>query len=93
MACRKGGTVSIPGVYGGFIDKVPIGAAFGKSLTLKMGQTNMPRYLRPLLKRVQDGDIDPSFIISHRLRLEDAPVGYQIFNAKKDGCTKVVLRP
>jgi threonine dehydrogenase-like Zn-dependent dehydrogenase len=93
MACRKGGTVSIAGVYGGFIDKVPMGAAFAKGLILKMGQTNAPRYLRPLLKRIQDGEIDPSFIISHRLPLEHAPSGYKIFNGKKDGCTKVVLKP
>jgi threonine dehydrogenase-like Zn-dependent dehydrogenase len=93
MACRKGGTLSIPGVYGGMIDKVPFGAAFAKSLTLKMGQTNVPRYLRPLLGRIQNGEIDPSFIVSHRLPLEEAPLGYHIFNKKQDGCTKVVLRP
>lgn len=93
MACRKGGVVSIPGVYGGFIDKVPLGAAFAKGLTFKMGQTNAPRYLRPLLQRIENGDIDPSFVISHRLSLEDAPRAYQIFNAKQDHCTKVVLNP
>jgi threonine dehydrogenase-like Zn-dependent dehydrogenase len=93
MACRKGGTVSIPGVYGGFIDKFPIGSAFAKGLTFKMGQTNAPRYLRPLLNRIQNGEIDPSFVISHRIPLENAPSAYQVFNEKQDGCTKVVLRP
>ncbi len=93
LACRKGGIVSIPGVYGGFIDKMPIGAAFGKSLTFKMGQTNMPRYLAPLLKRIEDGDIDPSFVISHRLTLDDGPGAYHMFAEKHDHCTKVVMRP
>jgi threonine dehydrogenase-like Zn-dependent dehydrogenase len=93
MACRKGGTVSIPGVYGGFIDKMPIGAAFAKGLTLKMGQTHTPRYMRSLLKRITDGEIDPSFVISHELPLSEAPRAYEIFNRKKDHCTKVVLRP
>ena len=71
--CRKGGTVSIPGVYGGFLDKVPLGAAFHKGLTMKMGQTHMMRYMAPLLDRIARGEIDPSFVITHRLRLEDAP--------------------
>jgi len=93
MACRKGGTVSIPGVYGGFIDKVPMGAAFAKGLTLKMGQTHAPRYLRPLLSRIQAGDIDPSFVISHRFTLEDAPSAYRMFSRREEGCTKVVMRP
>lgn len=93
MACRKGGAVSVPGVYGGFVDKLPIGAAFAKGLTLKMGQTNAPRYLRPLLNRIQNGDIDPSFVISHRLPLDSAPSAYRIFNRKEDRCTKVVLKP
>ena len=93
MACRKGGTVSIPGVYGGFIDKVPIGAAFAKGLTLKMGQTHAPRYLRPLLTRIQNGEIDPSFVISHRFPLSEAAKAYDLFNRKEDGCTKVVLKP
>jgi len=93
MACRKGGTVSIPGVYGGFIDKFPMGSAFAKGLTLKMGQTNAPKYLRPLLTRIQNGEVDPSFVISHRLPLDRAPSAYQVFNEKQDGCTKVVLRP
>jgi threonine dehydrogenase-like Zn-dependent dehydrogenase len=93
MACRKGGIVSIPGVYGGFIDKVPMGAAFGKGLTLKMGQTHAPRYLRPLLQRIENREIDPSFVISHRVPLDDAPAAYEMFNQKQDGCTKVVLKP
>jgi threonine dehydrogenase-like Zn-dependent dehydrogenase len=93
MACRKGGTVSIPGVYGGFIDKVPMGAAFAKALTLKMGQTHAPRYLRPLLDRIHGGEIDPSFVISHRFTLEDAPSAYHLFSRREQGCTKVVMRP
>jgi threonine dehydrogenase-like Zn-dependent dehydrogenase len=93
QACRKGGTVSIPGVYGGYLDKVPFGAAFNKGLTLKMGQTHVQKYLRPLLARIAQGDIDPAFVITHRLRLDDAPHGYEIFQAKKDDCIKIVLRP
>ena len=93
QACRKGGTVSIPGVYGGFLDKVPFGAAFSKGLTLKMGQTHVHRYLRPLLDRIERGEVDPSFVITHRLKLEDAPLGYEIFKNKEDRCIKVVLRP
>jgi threonine dehydrogenase-like Zn-dependent dehydrogenase len=93
MACRKGGTVSIPGVYGGFIDKVPFGAAFAKGLTLKMGQTHAPRYLRPLLQRIHDGEIDPSFVISDRIGLSEAPEAYNRFSRREDGCTKIVMRP
>ena len=93
LACRKGGTVSIPGVYGGFVDKVPLGAAFNKGLTMKMGQTHVHRYLRPLLDRVQKGEIDPSFVITHRMKLDEAPHGYDIFKNKKDNCIKVVLKP
>jgi threonine dehydrogenase-like Zn-dependent dehydrogenase len=93
QACRKGGTVSIPGVYGGFIDKVNFGAAFGKGLTLKMGQTHVHRYLKPLLDRIEKGQIDPSFIVSHRMRLDDAPEAYAMFRNHEDGCTKVVLTP
>lgn len=92
-ACRKGGTVSIPGVYGGFIDKFPIGAAFAKGLTLKMGQTNVQKYMRPLLERVRRGDIDPSFVISHTLPLSEAPQAYEMFKNNQDECTKVVLKP
>ncbi len=92
-ACRKGGTVSIPGVYGGLIDKVPMGAAFGKGLTLKMGQTNVHGYMRPLLDRIAHGEIDPSFIITHRVKLADAPKAYRMFRDKKEECVKVVLKP
>ncbi|MBE9193048.1 glutathione-dependent formaldehyde dehydrogenase [Gloeocapsopsis crepidinum LEGE 06123] len=93
VACRKGGTVSIPGVYGGFIDKMPMGAAMNKGLTMKMGQTHVHRYLKPLLEHIQNGDIDPSFVITHRMKLEDAPKGYETFKHKKDNCIKVVLKP
>jgi threonine dehydrogenase-like Zn-dependent dehydrogenase len=93
MACRKGGVVSAPGVYGGVVDKFPFGAAFAKALTLKMGQTHTHRYMRPLLERVQNGDIDPSFVITHRMRLEDAPHAYEMFERKMDSCIKVVLQP
>jgi threonine dehydrogenase-like Zn-dependent dehydrogenase len=92
-SCRKGGTVSIPGVYGGWLDKFPLGAAFAKGLTLRMGQTHMHKYLRPLLERVERGEIDPSFIITHRMRLEDAPEMYRTFREKEDRCIKVVMKP
>ena len=92
-ACRKGGTVSIPGVYGGFLDKVPFGAAFGKGLTLKMGQTHVHRYLPILMDRIERGEIDPSYVITHRLRLDDAPDAYKTFRNKEDNCIKVVLTP
>ncbi len=93
VACRKGGTVSLAGVYGGFIDKVPMGAAFNKGLTLKMGQTHVHKYLNRLLEHIQRGDIDPPRIISHHLPLEQAPHGYDIFKNKRENCTKVVLHP
>jgi threonine dehydrogenase-like Zn-dependent dehydrogenase len=93
QACRKGGTVSIPGVYGGFLDKIPMGSAFAKGLVFKMGQTHVHRYLRPLLERITRNEIDPSFIISHRMSLEQAPHGYDIFCNKVDQCTKIVLDP
>lgn len=93
LACRKGGHVSVAGVYGGFLDKIPMGAAFNKGLTFKMGQTNVHKYLRPLLERVQNGEIDPSFVITHKLPLDQAPHGYKIFRDKKDNCIKVVLKP
>ncbi len=92
VACGKGGHVSLAGVYGGFLDKVPMGAAFNKGLTFKMGQTHVHRYLRPLLERIQNGEIDPSFVITHKMSLEDAPKGYEIFKNKKDNCIKVVLK-
>jgi threonine dehydrogenase-like Zn-dependent dehydrogenase len=93
MACRNGGTVSIPGVYGGFVDKFPMGSLMNRSLTVKTGQTHVQRYLKPLLERIRNGEIDPTFVISHRLSLEDAPLGYDLFCDKKDECIKVVLKP
>jgi threonine dehydrogenase-like Zn-dependent dehydrogenase len=93
QTCRKGGTVSIPGVYGGVVDKMPMGAAFGKGLTMKMGQTHVHRYLPKLLDHIQNGDIDPTFIITHRLKLDEAPDAYKTFKERKDGCVKVVLTP
>ena len=93
QACRKGGVVSIPGVYGGFIDKVPFGAAFGKGLTMKMGQTHMHKYLQPLLDHVQKGDIDPSFIISHRITIHEVPAMYDTWLKKQDHVTKIVIDP
>jgi threonine dehydrogenase-like Zn-dependent dehydrogenase len=93
QACRKGGTVSIPGVYGGFLDKIPFGSAFAKGLTFRMGQTHVHRYLRPLLARIERGEVDPSFVITHRFNLSDAPYAYQIFRDKEDECIKVVLNP
>jgi threonine dehydrogenase-like Zn-dependent dehydrogenase len=91
--CRKGGVVSIPGVYGGFLDKVPLGAAFNKGLTLKMGQTHVQRYMPKLLRMIEEGRIDPSFVVTHRLRLDEAPRGYRTFRDKQDGCIKIVLKP
>jgi threonine dehydrogenase-like Zn-dependent dehydrogenase len=93
MACRNGGTVSIPGVYGGLIDKMPMGAVMNKALTLKTGQTHTQRYLTPLLNRIKNGDIDPSFVVTHRLKLADAPKGFATFNDKQDGCIKIVMTP
>jgi threonine dehydrogenase-like Zn-dependent dehydrogenase len=92
MACRNGGTVSIPGVYGGLIDKMPMGAVMNKALTIKTGQTHAQRYFQPLLKRIVDGDIDPSFVVTHRLKLSEAPEGFAMFNHKEDGI-KIVMRP
>jgi threonine dehydrogenase-like Zn-dependent dehydrogenase len=93
LACRSGGTVSVAGVYGGFIDKFPMGAIVNRALTLKSGQTHVHRYMRPLLNRVEKGDIDPSFVISHRMRLDDAPHGYDIFSNREENCMKIVLKP
>ena len=93
MCCRKGGTISVPGVYVGLADKMPIGALMNKGLTIKTGQTHMLRYMEPLLRRVEAGDIDPSFIITHVLSLEQGPNAYKTFREKEDGCTKVVLKP
>lgn len=91
--CRSGGTVSVPGVYGGLVDKFPFGTVVNRSLTIKSGQTHVQRYMRPLLDRIQAGEIDPSFIITHRLPLDEAPHGFEIFNNKQDECMKVVLTP
>jgi threonine dehydrogenase-like Zn-dependent dehydrogenase len=93
LACRSGGTVSVAGVYGGFIDKFPMGAVVNRSLTIKSGQTHVQRYMRPLLRRIQNGEIDPSFVITHRLKLSDASDGYSMFAKKQDECMKVVLKP
>jgi threonine dehydrogenase-like Zn-dependent dehydrogenase len=93
LACRSGGTISVAGVYGGFIDKFPMGAIVNRALTIKSGQTHVHRYMRPLLQRIERGDIDPSFVISHRMRLQDAPTGFRVFNDKEDECMKVVLTP
>ena len=91
QACRNGGTVSVIGVYGGFIDKFPMGSLMNRSLTIRTGQCHVQRYMRPLLERIQRGEIDPSFVITHRMRLEDAPTGYDMFLHKRDNCEKVVL--
>jgi threonine dehydrogenase-like Zn-dependent dehydrogenase len=93
QACRNGGTVSVSGVFGGFIDKFPMGSFMNRSLTMKTGQTHVQRYLQPLMERIQKGEIDPRFIITHRMKLSDAPQGYEIFKHKQDECMKVVLRP
>jgi threonine dehydrogenase-like Zn-dependent dehydrogenase len=91
--CRKGGTLSIPGVYGAVMDKFPIGAAFNKSLTFRMGQTHVQKYMKPLMDRIRRGEIDPTFVISHRMSLEQAPEAYRMFHDKRDHCIKVVLKP
>ena len=93
FCCRKGGTVSVPGVYIGMIDKFPFGGAMAKGLTIKMGQTHVQRYGQPLLKKIEAGEIDPSFVITHRIPLEEAPAAYKSFRDKEDGCIKVVLKP
>jgi len=93
QAVRKGGTVSIPGVYGGLLDKVPFGAAFGKGITMKMGQTNMHSYMKPLLSRIEKGEIDPTYIISHRITLEEAPEMYKVWRDKQQKVTKIVIDP
>jgi threonine dehydrogenase-like Zn-dependent dehydrogenase len=93
FCCRKGGTVSVPGVYGGFLDKFNFGAAFGKGLTFKMGQTNMQKYMPKLLDSIEAKEVDPTFVISHRLKLSEAPMAYEMFNEEKNGWRKVVLKP
>jgi threonine dehydrogenase-like Zn-dependent dehydrogenase len=93
MACRNGGTVSVIGVYGGFVDKFPMGSFMNRSLTMRAGQCHCHRYMKPLLERIENGDIDPSFVISHRMKLDEAPQGYAKFMNKEDHCTKIVLTP
>jgi threonine dehydrogenase-like Zn-dependent dehydrogenase len=85
--------VSVVGVYGGFVDKFPLGPLMNRSITLKTGQCHVQRYMRPLLDRIRGGEIDPSFVITHRMRLADAPKGYQVFRDKLDDCNKIVLTP
>jgi threonine dehydrogenase-like Zn-dependent dehydrogenase len=92
-ACRKGGTVSAPGVYGGLVDKFPMGAVVQKGLTIRSGQTHVQKYLAPLLEMIGEGKIDTTFLISHRLPLEDAPKGYKLFKEEQNETTKVVLKP
>jgi threonine dehydrogenase-like Zn-dependent dehydrogenase len=93
QACRSGGTVSVIGVYSGFIDHFPMGTVMNRALTIRAGQAPVQRYMQPLLERIQRGEIDPSFVITHRMSLEDAPEGYDLFLNKRDGCMKVVLSP
>ncbi|WP_327036275.1 zinc-dependent alcohol dehydrogenase [Micromonospora ureilytica] len=92
LACRSGGVVSVVGAYGGFVDKFPMGAFMNRSLIMRTGQCHVQRYTRPLLERIRRGEIDPSFIVSHRMPLRDAPKGYKIFQKKQDDCTKVLLK-
>jgi threonine dehydrogenase-like Zn-dependent dehydrogenase len=93
LACRSGGTISVAGVYGGWIDKFPAGALMNRSLTIRTGQTHVQRYMKPLLERILKGEIDPSFIITHRMSLDEAPAAYRMFRDKQDQCIKVVLTP
>lgn len=93
LSCRNGGTVSVIGVYGGFIDKFPMGSLMNRSLTLKTGQCHVHRYMKPLLEKIESGVIDPSFVVTHTLSLDDAPQGYRTFLHKQDECVKVVLKP
>jgi threonine dehydrogenase-like Zn-dependent dehydrogenase len=92
-SCRKGGTISIPGVYVGYGDKIPIGAAMNKGLTLKTGQTHVQKYMPLLFEKIEQGQIDPSFVITHQMKLDDAAEGYSLFKEKADHCIKVVLKP
>jgi threonine dehydrogenase-like Zn-dependent dehydrogenase len=92
LSCRNGGVISVIGVYGGFIDKFPMGAIVNRSLTIKSGQCHVQRYMRPLMQRIQNGEIDPTFIITHRMSLEQAPEGFDLFAQKEDECLKVVLK-
>jgi threonine dehydrogenase-like Zn-dependent dehydrogenase len=91
--CRPAGVLSVPGVYGGLLDKVPFGMVMNKSLTIRTGQTHVNRWTEDLLRRIEEGQIDPTFVITHRVALEDGPRMYETFREKRDGCVKVVLRP
>jgi threonine dehydrogenase-like Zn-dependent dehydrogenase len=93
LSVRNGGTVSMPGVYGGFVDKFPLGSIMNRSITLRTGQTHVHRYKKPLLQRIEKGEIDPSFIITHQMKLSEAPKAYDMFVKKRDNCIKVVLKP
>ena len=93
MCCRKAGTISVPGVYVGVLDKLPFGAAMNKGLSIRSGQTHVQHYTKPLLEKIESAQIDPSFVITHRLSLEEAPAAYKTFRDKEDGCIKVVLKP
>lgn len=93
MSCRSGGTVSVIGVYGGFVDKFPMGSVMNRSLTIRSGQCHVQRYMRPLLERIQRGEIDPTSVITHRMSLDDAPKAYELFKHKQEDCIKVVLTP
>jgi threonine dehydrogenase-like Zn-dependent dehydrogenase len=93
MCCRNGGTISVIGVFGGFIDKFPMGSVMNRSLTIRTGQTPVQKYLRPLLQKIENGDIDPSFVITHTMSLDDAPQAFAMFDNKQDDCIKVVLKP
>jgi threonine dehydrogenase-like Zn-dependent dehydrogenase len=92
-SCRNGGVVSIVGVYGGFVDKFPMGALMNRGLTVRAGQCHVHKYMRPLLEHIENGDLDPTFIVTHRLGLEEAPSAYETFKHKEDECVKVVLKP
>jgi threonine dehydrogenase-like Zn-dependent dehydrogenase len=92
-SCRSGGVVSVIGVYGGLMDKFPIGTVMNRGLSIRSGQCHVQRYLRPLMARIEAGEIDPSFVITHRLPLDEAPAGYETFKHKRDDCVKVVLSP
>ena len=93
MCCRNGGTISVIGVYGGFVDKFPMGSVMQRSLTIRTGQAHVQRYMPRLLQLIENGDIDPSFVVTHIMNLEDAPQAYEMFKKKQDGCIKVVLKP
>jgi threonine dehydrogenase-like Zn-dependent dehydrogenase len=93
MCCKNGGTVSVIGVYGGLVDKFPMGSFMNRSLTMRAGQCHVHRYMKPLLERIERGDIDPSFVITHRMKLADAARGYDMFMNKEDDCIKIVMTP